>query len=254
MEPTVEPRARARELEQRAGLPEPPGERFAGWGVFGLPFASGHVLALRRFPASSVGPDYTSIWHRAPDGAWTMYVNVSPRCSCPRYFGEAVTRVVETEVVVSWTGPRQFSVVTGTAGFHWAVKATSTPATRLLTAVARRLPDAWWRSDRALDVLGRLAGPLLGAGTLRLRGRAPNGHRFLAAPRRVWAVEESAAVVDGVRLGPPGPLGRQARLGDFRIPQRGLVAAGDSVFDDDPSAVRAPAGRGPGSAATGTRD
>ena len=226
----MEPRARARELEDRARPPGPPGERFAGWGVIGLPFASGHVLALRRFPASSVGPEYTSVWHRAPDGTWTMYVNVSPRCSCPRYFGEAVARVVETEVVISWSGPRRFAVVTGTAGFHWAVRTASTPATRLLTALAGRLPDGWWRSDRALGVLGRLAGPTLGAGTLRLHGRVPNGQRFQAAPRRVWAVEGSVAVVDGERLGPPGPLRRQARLGDFRIPQRGLVAAGDSVF------------------------
>ena len=228
----MEPRARARELEESARPPGPPGERFAGWGVIGLPFASGHVLALRRFPASSVGPGYTSVWHRAPGGAWTMYVNVPPRCSCPRYFGEAVTRVVETEIVISWTGPRRFSVVTGTAGFHWAVQATVTPATRLLTALARRLPDAWWRSDRTLGVLGRLAGPLLRAGALRLHGRVPNGHRFQAAPRRLWAVDGSAAVVEGVRVGPPGPLRRQARLGDFLIPQRGLLAAGDSVFDD----------------------
>lgn len=227
----MEPRTRARELEARARPPEPPGERFRGWGVIGLPFESGHVLALRRFPASSVGPGYTSVWHRDPGGTWTMYVDVSPRCACPRYFGQAVRRVVQTQIVVSWIGPRRFSVITGAAGFHWTVRATSTPATRLLTVLARRMPDAWWRSDRALGVLGGLAGPLLGAGTLRLHGRVPNGQRFQAGPRRVWAVDGSAAVVNGVELGSPGPHRRQARLGDFRIPQRGLVAAGDTVFE-----------------------
>lgn len=226
----MEPRARAHQLERRVRPPAPPGERFAGWGVVGLPFESGHVLALRRFAVSSIGPRYTSVWHRGPGGTWTMYVNVSPRCSCPRYFGAAVDRVVETQVVVSWAGPYRFAVTTGNAGFHWEVRAAATPATRLLTGTAGSVPESWWRSDRVLGVVGRVVGPLLGAGRLRLQGRAPNGQRFLAAPRRIWAVDDSTAVVDGQELGRPAPLARQARLRDFWIPQRGLVASGDSVF------------------------
>jgi hypothetical protein len=35
--------------------------------LMGLPLASGHILAMRRFPASSVGPGYTSVWHRGPE-------------------------------------------------------------------------------------------------------------------------------------------------------------------------------------------
>ena len=46
-------------------LPSGGEERFAGYGVMGLPFASGHVLAMRRFPASSIGPGYSSVWHLA---------------------------------------------------------------------------------------------------------------------------------------------------------------------------------------------
>jgi hypothetical protein len=40
-------------------------ERFAGYGVMGLPFRSGHYLALRHFPASSIGPGFRAVWHRA---------------------------------------------------------------------------------------------------------------------------------------------------------------------------------------------
>ena len=197
----------------------------------GLPFDSRHVLALRRFPASSVGPGYTAVWHRAPDGRWTMYVNVAPRFACPRYFGRDVSRVVETEIVVSWGGPRTFRVVTGNAGFHWDVDVAATPATRLLNALAGAVPERCWRSPPALGVMARLAAALLGAGTLRLHGRVPNGHRFRGSPRRLWVVDRSSAVVDGRDIGAPAPLERQTRLGDFWIPQRGLLAFGDSIFN-----------------------
>jgi hypothetical protein len=43
-----------RGLEAEATLPAGIEERFAGTGATGLPFASEHVLALRRFPASSI--------------------------------------------------------------------------------------------------------------------------------------------------------------------------------------------------------
>jgi hypothetical protein len=51
------------------GTPALPGdaeERFAGYGVMGLPFRSGHYLALRHFPATSIGPGFRAVWHRDP--------------------------------------------------------------------------------------------------------------------------------------------------------------------------------------------
>lgn len=227
----MELRERALQVDRVRPHRNGPGEHFHGWGVMGLPFDSGHVLALRRFPVSSVGPGYTAIWHRSPRGAWTMYVDVPPRFACPRYFSRDVARVIETEIVISWAGPRRFRVVTGRAGFHWDVGVRSTPATRIMTGAAQLVPERAWRSDRALALLGGVAGPMLRAGTLRLHGHAPNGQRFRANPRRVWAVAESSAVVDGEDPGTPGPLDRQARLEDFWIPQRGLVAMGSSVFE-----------------------
>ena len=72
----------------------PPGDddRVAGFGVIGLPFASGHYLALRCFTASSFGPPYKSLWHRDPAGAWTIYSTVDAGYSCPRYIGPALAR------------------------------------------------------------------------------------------------------------------------------------------------------------------
>lgn len=66
------PARRAIETEH-AGLPGGDEERFSSWGVMGLPFRSGNILAFRRFPASSIGPGYSAVWHRDPTGlgCWT---------------------------------------------------------------------------------------------------------------------------------------------------------------------------------------
>jgi hypothetical protein len=45
-----EPKDIVDEIETGAALSEGEGERFFGYAVIGLPFDSGHILALRRFP------------------------------------------------------------------------------------------------------------------------------------------------------------------------------------------------------------
>jgi hypothetical protein len=66
------------------------GERFAVYGLMGVPFSSGHVLAMRRSPASSVGPAYTSVWHRNPNGGWEFWQDQDDEFACPRYFSRAL--------------------------------------------------------------------------------------------------------------------------------------------------------------------
>jgi hypothetical protein len=52
----AEPKELVDRLEQGAAqLPSGNEERFAGYGVMGVPFTSGDLLAMRRFPASSLG-------------------------------------------------------------------------------------------------------------------------------------------------------------------------------------------------------
>jgi len=58
----------------RGHAPWPGHEYVKGWGVFGLPFDSGHVLALRVFPENDFGP-YRTVWHRDPSGRWSIYVD-----------------------------------------------------------------------------------------------------------------------------------------------------------------------------------
>lgn len=74
----TEPCTEAERVEASARLPAGDQERFAGYGVMGLPFSSGRLLALRRFPASSVGPGFSSVWHWSPDGRWIFYTDIEP--------------------------------------------------------------------------------------------------------------------------------------------------------------------------------
>jgi len=207
-------------------------ERFAGYGVIGLPFGSGHVLALRRFPASSIGPGYRSVWHRDPDGRWTFFQDIEAVHGCSRYFGAAVAEVASAKIEIEWVGPELFSVTVTDAAHRldWDVALSSSAVSRAMSAIGRWLPTAVWRNRWFPAAMGAAAGPLLRAGKVRLAGRAPNGQRFVASPLMVWLVAESTATLDGVDLGSIGPSPTPGRMGDFRIPQRGVFAIGNAFF------------------------
>jgi hypothetical protein len=232
-----EPKTLVDRLEQGLSLPDDGLERFSGYGVMGLPFASGHVLGLRRFPASSVGPGYTSVWHRSPDGRWTFYQDVPPEQACARYFGGAISEAVVRDIDVTWSGDRRFTVAMGDpVDLRWEVSLAATPATRLMNALSRALPELLWRSPMFLRGMGRAASLVLLAGRLGLTGRVPNGQSFVANPRQIWSIGSSTASLRGRDFGSIGPLQSQARLGDFWIPQRGIFAIGGAMFEPyDPS-------------------
>jgi hypothetical protein len=231
-------------VTEAADLPPGDDERFAGYGVMSLPFSSGHFLALRVFLASSVGPGYRAVWHRDPAGRWTIYATEAPERSCARYFGAALSATVRTPIDVAWTSGDALSV-TVPGVLDWNIQLGRTGTTRLLSRMGVLLPGRAWRSNAVLTAMGPMAGALLGAGRVGLRGTVPNGQRFQAAPRRLWAVTRSTARLHGSDLGPLGPLDEQDRLGDFWLPQRGLFAVGQSIFEPyDPGRHRpASAGR-----------
>ena len=82
-------------IEESVTVPACDAEGFSGYAVMGLTFQSGHVLSLRRWPATSIGPGYTSVWHRTPEGSWTMYADAPPALSCARYFSTAMDRTIQ---------------------------------------------------------------------------------------------------------------------------------------------------------------
>ncbi|HYM14791.1 MAG TPA: hypothetical protein VEZ14_04480 [Dehalococcoidia bacterium] len=227
----MEPRKYAEQVERAPALPAGGDERFQGYGVMGEPFASGHVLALRRFTASSLGPGYTSVWHRDPSGRWTFYADVEPGQACARYFGSAVEQAVACPIELSWPGPRTLHVCIESAALDWTVEVAPTLATRAMNVMSRRMPERLWKERRVLALMAALAGPTLRAGRLGVYGRAPNGQQFIANPIVLWAITGGRATIAGVDLGPQGPLAHQARLGDFWIPQRGLLAVGRAYFE-----------------------
>lgn len=240
----MEPRDRAQRVEDAPTLPHGNEERFGGYGVMGLPFASGHVLALRRFSASSIGPGYRSVWHRTPDGAWTFYSDIDPMSACNRFFGSDVDQAVQCDIDVSWPGPRRLAVRIDDAGLEWEADLAPTTATRALNAMASAMPDALWRNRTVLSLMAGIAGPALGAGKLGMHGLASNRQHFIANPMLIWTIPSSDARIGGALLGPVGPLPQQARLGDFWIPQRGLFAMGRTFFETfDPARHLAVASR-----------
>lgn len=97
-------------LEENAELPAGNEERFAGYGVMGLPFVTGHILGMRRFMASSVGPGYTSVWQRNPGGQWTFFQDEPPEKSCHRYFGSALSEIVGSNIKIEWLSSDDFTV------------------------------------------------------------------------------------------------------------------------------------------------
>jgi hypothetical protein len=220
------------EAEQHATLGPGDDERFSGYGVMGLTFSSGHVLAMRRFPVTSVGPGYTSVWLRRPSGSWRIYADAPPEVSCARYFGAALERTVQCPVAVDWTADNSFRVeVRGEVDLVWDIELEATPMTRAMTAALSAMPGSLLASKSFLKAMGAAAGPALRAGRMGLTGTVPNRQGFRANPRRMWFISRTSATLAGEDLGNRQPLRVQTRLGDFWIPQRGIFLVGSSSFD-----------------------
>ena len=169
------PRDAADLAERTAVVPMGPGDWFSGYSVLGVSFASGHTLAFRRFPASSIGPGYRSVWHRTRAGGWTFYATVRPEHACARYFGAAVDCNVLASIDVEWVAPDELQVSIADT-LEWHVRLTSSVTTR------------------RFNELG-----------ITLTGRTPNRNRCAVMPHRVWLVASSRAIWRGHDLGPCGP-------------------------------------------------
>ena len=223
------------------GCPEEGLECFHGYGVMGLTFATGNVLALRRWEESSIGPAYTSLWHRDPSGRWEFWSTADPESSCSRYAGAAIDKTVRTPIELTWLDDAHLRVVAPELDFEWDISLAATTVTRMMSFVSRNLPWAVRSHPGFLKLMGPVGGRLLGVGRFNMTGRMPNRQLFVAAPKAIWIVKRSSARLGDVDLGPLGPLPKQAGLGDFLIPQRGVIAAGSAYFEELDPAVHSTA-------------
>ncbi|MEA3199683.1 MAG: hypothetical protein QOE90_1111 [Thermoplasmata archaeon] len=236
----MDPRSVAERIEKDAKLPPGEGDRLFGYAVYALPFTTGDVLALRRFPVSSFGPAYTAVWHRDPDGRWMHYADQPDEVTCPRFFGRAFHESRQARIRLDWRSATQLDVRVEDR-IRWSVTLASTPATRAMSVMGRWMPESWGRSRALLAPMSRAARPMLRAGRMRLAGRVPNGQWFLANPVEMWRVASSQARVGERVLDQPAPLPQQEHLRDFWLVQRGLFGSVRLVFEPHDRARHAPA-------------
>lgn len=212
------------------GEAEWPGHEYVrGWGVFGLPFDSGHVLALRVFPQSSFGP-YRSLWHRDPEGRWSIHADAGRvEHACPRYFGAACEYVGPARIELEWTGPHALHVTMDRPALDWTVTLARSVLMALLNPVSAAMPISSWRPPAALRARERMA-RALGMGRLAMSGVMPSGHHGVLMPQRMYFVDRSTAVLDGVDLGSPTRLRENPAIGGVPLPARGVLAIGGGMW------------------------
>ena len=222
--------ARLQDLPAARGRALWPGHEYArGWGVFALPFDSGHVLVLRVFPESSFGP-YRAVWHRDPAGRWSIYVD-GPRVdtACPRYFGPATDVTGTARIGLDWTGPATLRVTMDSPALEWTLTATSTRILALLNAMSAATPQFTWRLRPLVRARERLAAAL-GMGQLRLTATMPSGHTGTLMPGRMYFIDAARATLDGADLGQPARWPASPVIGAVPLPARGVLAIGQAVF------------------------
>jgi hypothetical protein len=222
--------ARVTAIPEATGEAPWPGHEYVrGWGVFGLPFDSGHVLALRVFPQNPFAP-YRTVWHRDPNGRWSIFAD-APRLdiACPRYYGAACAHIGHARIDVSWTGPATLRVTVDEPSLDWTLRAHASPALAVLNAMSAAMPLASWRPAPLLRARERTA-HALGLGRLALSGTMPSGHIGTLMPQRMYYIDHAHATLDGLDLGRPARLDQNPTIGDVPLPARGVLAIGQAMW------------------------
>src|SRR5262245_14440712 len=213
----------------RAHAPWPNHEYVKGWGVFALPFDSGHLLALRVFPENDFNP-YRALQHRDAVGLWSIYVDgPSLDTACPRYFGAACHFTGYARIGLTWAGPATLRVTMDSPALQWTLTATSTRLLDVLNTMSAAMPLATWRRPSLVRARERLAS-VLGMGQLQLTGTMPSGHTGTFMPQRMYYIDDSQATLDGTDLGHPAPLHANPTIGEVTLPARGVLATGQAVW------------------------
>jgi hypothetical protein len=216
-------------IQPRVGTSPWPGhEHVRGYAVMALPFSSGHVLGLRVWPENDFAP-FVSVWHRTPEGDWSMF-NDGPllEATCPRYWGPVLREARLARIHLSWTGPNELRVEMEDPPLVWTVSMAAPPFLRVMNAVSGSLPLWSWKPAPLLRVRQWMARWLLGMGDTRLSFDMPSGHAAVIMPERIFFIDASKAVLDGQDLGEPVRLAKNPTIGGIPLPARPTFAIGQA--------------------------
>ena len=206
-------------------------EHVRGFGIYALPFDSGHVLALRVFPENDFAP-YSTVWHRTPDGRWSIYVD-GPRhdTACPRYFGDAIDHVQSADITLTWVGPMELQVQMDDPELLLTVRMDAPLTATVLNAIGARIPSSLRRIPAVASLFARVADTVFGIGDVTLIGTTPNGQRTILMPRQMYPIESAVATFDGDDLGNPTTSKTNPTMGNVAFPARPMLAIGEAYFE-----------------------
>lgn len=206
-------------------------EHVRDFGIYALPFDSGHVLALRVFPENDFAP-YTTVWHCTPHGRWSIYVD-GPRhdTACPRYYGNATDHVQTANITLSWAGPMELQVQMDNPELLLTVRMDAPLTTTILNAIGARFPSSLWRGPGVASLFAPVADTVFGIGDVTLIGTAPNGQRAILMPRQMYPIESAVATLNGDDLGEPTTSKTNPIMGNVAFPARPMLAIGEAYLE-----------------------
>lgn len=197
-----------------------------GYAVMALPFSSGHLLGLRVFPENDFAP-YKSVWHRTPEGEWSIY-NDGPSLAttCPRWWGPVLKHAALVPLSVTWTGPNELRVEMEAKQLVWTMSMSARPIHRVLNAVSASLPLWTWKPAPLVRVREWMAKHVYDMGDLRFTFEAPTGRYAIVMAEKLFIIDSSSASWEGRDLGEPVQLDANPTIGDIPLPTRPSFVVG----------------------------
>lgn len=188
------------------------------------------MLALRVFPDNDFSP-YRTLWHRGPDGQWSIYVDGARlETACPRYYGAACAHTGFARIDIEWTGPASLHITMDEPKLEWTLAAYETRILHAINAVSPRMPLWTWRDAGLVRAREILAKRVLEMGDIRMSGTMPSGHIGTLMPQCMYFIDAATAVLDGQDLGRPTIAKPNPRIGEVTLPARGVLAIGQAMW------------------------
>lgn len=205
-------------------------EHARGYGVYCMPLDSGHVLALRVMLQNDFAP-YKTVWHRTPDGRWSIYYDAPrPDIACPRYFGAAADTVAPATIRVKWTSPKTFEVAADGPDLKWSLSLSEPGWLKVLNALGRSMPLGLWRLRPYSKMMESVARRVMGMGKINLDGSMPSGHRGVLIPLRVLFIDGCVVTHRGQEIGRAAQIAANPRIGSLGMPRRPTFAVGMGLW------------------------